>query len=87
MALKYDDLDVSARTRLWKDFLHGRADLPEAGYAALAQYDINGRQIKNAVKTAESLAAFTADPLGLTHLETVLRTQADFAKAFEGNVF
>ncbi|KAJ7512900.1 AAA family ATPase [Mycena galericulata] len=90
MALKYENLEPHARKRLWKDFLgklKGGADVSEEGYDALAKYDINGRQIKNAVKTAESLASFMEKPLGLEYLETVLRTQADFAEAFVGNEF
>ncbi|KAJ7255682.1 hypothetical protein C8J57DRAFT_1721711 [Mycena rebaudengoi] len=88
MALKYENLEAAARKRLWKDFLckfKGDADVSEEGYNVLAQYDVNGRQIKNAVKTAESLASFMGKPLGLEHLETVLKTQADFADAFVGN--
>ncbi|KAJ7101290.1 P-loop containing nucleoside triphosphate hydrolase protein [Mycena belliarum] len=90
MALKYENLEARARQRLWKDFLSGLkggTDMSDEDYAVLAQYDVNGRQIKNAVKTAESLASFMGARLGLTHLETVLRTQADFAEAFKGNDF
>ncbi|KAJ7336377.1 P-loop containing nucleoside triphosphate hydrolase protein [Mycena albidolilacea] len=92
MALKYENLEAQARKRLWKDFLSklndgAGADVSEEGYDALAQYDINGRQIKNAVKTAESLASFMEKPLNLEYLETVLKTQADFAEAFVGNEF
>ncbi|KAJ7488314.1 P-loop containing nucleoside triphosphate hydrolase protein [Mycena latifolia] len=89
MALKYENLEAGARARLWKDFLKGvkGADVSEEGYAVLARYDMNGRQIKNAVKTAESLASFMGKPLSLEYLETVLKTQADFAEAFAGNEF
>ncbi|KAJ7114175.1 P-loop containing nucleoside triphosphate hydrolase protein [Mycena crocata] len=88
MALKYENLEPSARRRLWKDFLGGlKTDISEDGYDVLAQYNMNGRQIKNAVKTAESLASFMEKPVGLEHLETVLKTQADFAEAFVGNEF
>ncbi|KAF8189902.1 P-loop containing nucleoside triphosphate hydrolase protein [Mycena galopus ATCC 62051] len=92
MALKYENLDPEARKRLWKDFLSklnggAGANVSEEGYDALAQYDINGRQIKNAVKTAESLASFMEKPLNLEYLETVLKTQADFAESFVGNEF
>ncbi|KAJ6537188.1 hypothetical protein B0H19DRAFT_1270842 [Mycena capillaripes] len=90
MALKYENLEADARRRLWKDFLSklkGGADVSEEGYDVLARYDMNGRQIKNAVKTAESLASFKARSLGLEDLETVLKTQADFAEAFVGNEF
>ncbi|KAJ6571786.1 P-loop containing nucleoside triphosphate hydrolase protein [Mycena capillaripes] len=92
MALKYENLESAARKRLWKDFLGklnggAGADVSEEGYDVLAQYDVNGRQIKNAVKTAESLASFMEKPLNLEYLETVLKTQADFAEAFVGNEF
>ncbi|KAJ7217486.1 P-loop containing nucleoside triphosphate hydrolase protein [Mycena haematopus] len=92
MALKYENLEHQARKRLWKDFLSklnggAGAVFSDEGYDALAKYDINGRQIKNAVKTAESLASFMEKPLNLEYLETVLKTQADFAEAFVGNEF
>ncbi|KAJ7651008.1 AAA family ATPase [Roridomyces roridus] len=91
MALKYENLEADARKQLWKDFLSklpaGGAVISEEGYDVLAAHDINGRQIKNAVKTAESLAAFQGQVLGLEHLETVLKTQAEFAEAFVGNEF
>ncbi|KAJ6520232.1 P-loop containing nucleoside triphosphate hydrolase protein [Mycena sanguinolenta] len=83
-ALKYENLAAPARKRLWKDFLgklKGGADISEEGYDVLAQYNINGREIKNAVKTAESLASFMKQPLNLEYLKTVLKTHADFAEA------
>ncbi|KAJ7269327.1 P-loop containing nucleoside triphosphate hydrolase protein [Mycena haematopus] len=83
-ALKYENLAPPARKRLWKDFLgklKGGADVSEEGYDALAQYNINGREIKNAVKTAESLASFMKQPLNLEYLKIVLKTHADFAEA------
>ncbi|KAF7349249.1 AAA family ATPase [Mycena sanguinolenta] len=92
MALKYENLEHMARKRLWKDFLSklnggAGADVSEEGYDQLAEFDINGRQIKNAVKTAESLASFMEKPLNLEYLLTVLKTQADFAESFVGNEF
>ncbi|KAF7337591.1 AAA family ATPase [Mycena sanguinolenta] len=83
-ALKYENLAAPARKRLWKDFLgklKGGANISEEGYDLLAQYNINGREIKNAVKTAESLASFMKQPLSLEYLKTVLKTHADFAEA------
>ncbi|KAJ6499691.1 P-loop containing nucleoside triphosphate hydrolase protein [Mycena vitilis] len=90
MALKYENLEAQARKGLWKDFLgklKAGANVSEEGYDVLASYDVNGRQIKNAVKTAESLASFKGQPLNLEYLETVLKTQADFAESFVGNEF
>ncbi|KAJ7751769.1 P-loop containing nucleoside triphosphate hydrolase protein [Mycena maculata] len=90
MALKYENLEADARKCLWKDFLaqlKGGINISEEEYDALAQYSVNGRQIKNAIKTAESLASFLKRPLGLEDLETVLKTQAEFADAFVGNEY
>ena len=88
MVLKYVDLEAAARRRLWADFLGGlrpAADVSPADLDMLAQYTMNGQQIKNAVKTAESLAVFMERPLGLADLQIVLRTQAEFADAFVAN--
>ncbi|KAJ7204234.1 P-loop containing nucleoside triphosphate hydrolase protein [Mycena rebaudengoi] len=85
MALRYDNLEIGSRKLLWKDFLSklkGAVDVDDAGYDALATYNMNGRQIKNAVKTSESLASFSGTPLSLVHLEAVLKSQGEFANSF-----
>jgi hypothetical protein len=85
MALRYDNLEVGSRKLLWKDFLSklkGAVDVDDAGYTALATDNMNGRQIKNAVKTSESLASFSGTPLSLVHLEAVLKSQGEFANSF-----
>lgn len=43
---------------------------------------INGRQIKNTVRTARALAVSNGVPLDVTHIETSLRAIRDFETDF-----
>jgi SpoVK/Ycf46/Vps4 family AAA+-type ATPase len=79
--LKYNDLTVSSRKQIWKNFLQkGGNDvaLTEKEYESLAQSDINGRQIKNVIRTAKSLAQFHGEKLDLKKLEQVVQIQDEF---------
>ena len=44
----------------------------------LGEKDINGRQIKNVVRTASVLATSRGEPLGYKHLEKVLDMMEQF---------
>ena len=61
--------------------LEGTATLPfsEEDYNGLAKHNLNGRQIKNTVRTAQALAVNKGEPLGMVHIKQVL----DVALAFE----
>lgn len=61
--LKYDDLSVDSRKRIWKNFLskQDRVQLDETGYESLAQANINGRQIKNVIRYLFSMDYFQND--------------------------
>jgi hypothetical protein len=87
VALKYNDLSVSSRRVVWTNFLAklgpGRAEISEADYDALEAYELNGRQIKNAVKTAKSLADSLGGKVTKETLETVLDIQRDFQRDFQ----
>lgn len=75
--LKYNDLTVSSRKQIWKNFLGKMEDtnvkIDEKGYESLAQADINGRQIKNVIRTAKSLAQFHGQDLDHAKLKQVSR--------------
>lgn len=77
--LKYNDLTVSSRKQIWKNFLGKLGDtnvkIDEKGYESLAQAEINGRQIKNVIRTAKSLAQFHGQKLDREKLEQVSRQQ------------
>ena len=54
-------------------------DFVDEDYSKLSRHDLNGRQIKNAVRTAQALAVNEGKPLDMGHIAKVL----DVAQAFE----
>ncbi|KAH9204416.1 P-loop containing nucleoside triphosphate hydrolase protein [Leptodontidium sp. 2 PMI_412] len=74
--LHYPPLPASSRRQIWANFL---ARLPEkstftdAELDQLAELDLNGRQIKSAVKTAQLLASGKGEGVKIEHVGTVLR--------------
>ena len=81
IALHFRELSHDAKAQIWAAFLRkvGIA-LTQDEVAKLAERDINGRQIKNVIKAAESLAAFDNVKLDLKQLQQVTKIQATFEK-------
>ncbi|KAH6684845.1 ATPase [Plectosphaerella plurivora] len=75
VSLEYPDLTPESRRVIWKNFLIGTSaenlftgkDLDE-----LAALKLNGRQIKNILKTSQLLAARRKSPLSRKFIDTVL---------------
>ncbi|KAK4172035.1 ATPase family AAA domain-containing protein 3B [Triangularia setosa] len=81
--IRYTNLSVESRKMIWKNFcskVPGGVDIDDKGLEQLAEFDLNGRQIKNAVKAAESLAAFDGIKLDLKQLLQINKIQAMFEK-------
>jgi AAA+ superfamily predicted ATPase len=81
--IRYTDLSVESRVQIWRNFckmVPGGVDIDEKGIALLAEHDLNGRQIKNVIKAAESLAVFDKVKLDLKQLQQVTKIQATFEK-------
>jgi len=84
--LKYNDLTVDSRKQIWKNFLSktdGGVHLDEDGFDRLAQANINGRQIKNVIRTAKSLAQFHGEKLDREKLEQVIKIQEEFEQEMD----
>jgi SpoVK/Ycf46/Vps4 family AAA+-type ATPase len=84
--LKYNDLTVASRKQIWKNFLdkaEGNVELTDQEYESLAQSKINGRQIKNVIRTAQSLAQFNGAKLDLQKLEQVVKIQDEFERELD----
>jgi hypothetical protein len=82
LALKYSALDEGRRKELWKIFidLTSKSVLqswPDSILNDLAKVNINGRQIKNTVRTANTLAKSKNTMLGKEHIDIVLETMAE----------
>ncbi len=83
LALKYTTLDQERRKELWKLFISRTSKetletWDESVLDELAKVDINGRQIKNTVRTASTLARSMKMPLGKEHVDIVLGTIESF---------
>lgn len=59
-------------------------DFTDEQYTKLAQYQLNGREIKNSVRTAQSLATIEGKSLSMEHLLKVLFVGNVFAKDLKG---
>ncbi|KFY44499.1 hypothetical protein V494_01456 [Pseudogymnoascus sp. VKM F-4513 (FW-928)] len=87
IALRYGELSAKAKKAVFQMFiekvrvLEGIATMPftDADFTDLAKHNLNGRQIKNTVRTAQALAVNQKEPLSMVHIRRVL----DVALAFE----
>ena len=95
VAVQYKDLDESARRSVWENFLKLAGvkvldgDWPDGSpYVTMEQLDelasksLNGREIKNAMRTAQALANTSEQPLGCRLILDVLETVEQFDVAF-----
>lgn len=81
VAISYNDLTPELRQHIWENFLDKiRRDgvkvdsdsLDTKALKILSQNELNGRQIKSLVKTAQLLARSKNEALGREHLEAVV---------------
>ena len=78
MIINYPTLDVPSRLHIWKTFVqtgHLESQLSEHDLETLAKIEVNGRQIKNIVKTARLLSKQSKAPLAMDHIEMVLKVK------------
>lgn len=73
ISMEYPGLDKSARMQVWKNFLKTiDNELSDTEMGLLADVEMNGRQIKNVLKTSGLLARHKGSKLRYEHLKTVL---------------
>lgn len=77
LSLPFPELTRASRRKVWANFLASMqldtSHLLQGDVDEMARWDLNGRQIKNAVKMAGLLANVEATPLRMKHIETVVR--------------
>ncbi|KAJ4300797.1 hypothetical protein N0V90_002885 [Kalmusia sp. IMI 367209] len=75
LILPYHDLDEEARKQVWKNFIRrlpsNEVQMYDSDFDELAKTKMNGREIKNLIKTALVLAA-RDKPLKMNHFQVVL---------------
>jgi len=83
IALKYDDLGIEARAKVWQNFLDV-AHLKGIDINQLKKYDLNGRQIKNTIRLSQSIAYSKNEPTSTEHIlstiNTIIKFQEDLHK-------
>ena len=91
LSLQYSDLDPAGRKIVWKNFLGSCIDESASaqGFSGLeldklALHELNGRQIKNVVKSALLLAQRKGERLGFGHVDAVLMVKAANGGGFAG---
>lgn len=92
IALRYSNLDQRAKKAIFKLFIERVRLLEklelmpftEEDYSDLARHDLNGRQIKNTVRTAQALAVNKGEPLSMSHIRQVLEVHKSFDRDLKG---
>lgn len=95
VALRYETLDSKARRAIFKMFIdrvrsHGALQVQQftdEDYTMLAKSELNGREIKNVVGSAQDLAMNTGEALGMGHIKQVLDVHAKFGRDLRGAGF
>ncbi|KAI1343240.1 ATPase [Xylariaceae sp. FL0016] len=75
VSMQYPDLDQESRRHIWKNFLAGatiETDISEDDLDQLSLLPLNGRQVKNVLKTSQLLAARKRSVLKRCFIDTVL---------------
>jgi SpoVK/Ycf46/Vps4 family AAA+-type ATPase len=83
LSLQYDELDRASRRQLWTAFLTRGGDIgnfTSEQVETLAKSKLNGRQIKNTVKTSRLLASQQGEKLSFGHIDIVMRLKAAHAR-------
>lgn len=87
LALHYENLEKPQRIKIWKNFLTRLRMIGEENVDfetidsyidELAEYDMNGRQIRNAITTARQLAQYKRKPMTFGHLRHVIKVAGKF---------
>ncbi|CAK5277207.1 unnamed protein product [Mycena citricolor] len=85
VALHFGPLSKSSRAEVWRAFIarSGAVGITDDNVDRLAKREINGRQIKNAVRTACSLARARKQDVGFSHFVETLDAMDEFTQQFE----
>uniref|UniRef100_A0A0W0F8F3 AAA+ ATPase domain-containing protein n=1 Tax=Moniliophthora roreri TaxID=221103 RepID=A0A0W0F8F3_MONRR len=81
-SIHYPDLDYDARRKIWNKFFdkaaQGKGHINNNDLDRLAVHSLNGRQIKNAVSSAQCIALSQKAILSVEHIDAVLEVTQDW---------
>jgi SpoVK/Ycf46/Vps4 family AAA+-type ATPase len=87
LSLHYQRLTEAQRVTIWENFFERLDTIDEESVNVdelrrnvreLAKYDMNGRQIRNALTTARQLALFEKETMDSRHLKHAIKVSAKF---------
>ncbi|KAI1267475.1 P-loop containing nucleoside triphosphate hydrolase protein [Xylariaceae sp. FL1019] len=84
--IRYNELGLASRQQIWQNLcakVPGDIKVSQKDYQKLARQLLNGRQIKNAIKVAEGIAASDEMPLSMEHLEASVEKITSFEKEMD----
>lgn len=93
LALRYENLDRKKRQTIWSNFLQHLSDVEGESIhfqdlkdhlEKLAKFDLNGRQIRNAITSARQLAKYREQIMNYSHLEHVIELSIRFDEHLQG---
>ena len=92
VALRYGELTTKAKKSVWKTFIEKVVSIEgvqvekfeDEDYDRLARRNLNGRQIKNAVRTAQALALDEKKALNVEQIVKVLDVGESFERDLKG---
>ncbi|KAF9482979.1 P-loop containing nucleoside triphosphate hydrolase protein [Pholiota conissans] len=89
VALHFSDLNQASKEQVWKAFIKkmgsSASGITDTQITDLAKRGINGRQIKNAARTAHSLALGKGEKVSYEHLRLTLDALDEFTREFENH--
>ena len=78
LTIHYPPLDIPSKLHVWKTFVRMgdlESRLSDQDLETLAKIEVNGRQIRNIIKTARLLSKQEKAPLAMEHVEMVLKVK------------
>ncbi|KAK2594599.1 hypothetical protein QQS21_007684 [Conoideocrella luteorostrata] len=92
IALRYEGLDAKAKKTIFKLFIdrvkaHGKLTVDtftDDDLNKLAKHELNGREIKNVIGSAQDLALNKSDSLAMRHVQQVLDIHVKFGRDLRG---
>ncbi|THY10958.1 P-loop containing nucleoside triphosphate hydrolase protein [Aureobasidium pullulans] len=83
LAIHFPSLGQEQRLQIWSNFIESmESEVDIRGirkmYTILSMAHLNGRQIRNTIKTARQLALFKKEVMGYTHLQETIKISNEF---------
>jgi len=89
VAIKYSGLSASSRRDVWKTFANKASPnsalqwMDDCFLNTISAKELNGRQIKNVVRTAHAMAVSSNEAISTKHIESAIKILEDFERDFE----